>query len=101
MPDNIRNTETTTIGVAFEPTEDPTEQQLPPLNIDWNYVLSELESPDDEQLSSHLKERVNPLIRIQSIVDDKGFSLLHHAVLKGIPGKVQVLIDLFNKGIHE
>ena len=44
---------------------------------------------------------MRPLIRIRTIVDDKGFNLLHHAVLKGVPGKISVLIDLFNTGVYE
>jgi ankyrin repeat protein len=34
-------------------------------------------------------------------VDDKGFNLLHHAVLKGLVGKVGVLIELFKEGADE
>jgi hypothetical protein len=51
--------------VAFEPTEDASEAPLAAaINLDWNLVLSELESPGDEILQKHLKERINPLIRI-------------------------------------
>jgi len=46
----------------------------------------------------HLRDKVQPLTRLVEIVDDKGFNLLHHAVLKGVPGKVGMLLDLFNEG---
>jgi|TARA_B110000285_G_C14628748_1_gene382420 hypothetical protein len=35
---------------------------------------------------------------LSEIVDDKGFNLLHHAVLKAVPGKVGMLLDLFKRG---
>jgi len=63
--------------------------------------LAELESPEHDMLKIHLRQEIVPLSRIVEIVDDKGFNLLHHAVLKGVPGKVDVLIDLFNSGIYE
>jgi hypothetical protein len=31
---------------------------------------------------------------ITSLVDDKGLTLLHHAVLKGIEGKTKLIIDV-------
>jgi len=52
-------------------------------------------------LKIHLRQEIVPLSRIVEIVDDKGFNLLHHAVLKGVPGKVDVLVDLFKSGIYE
>ncbi len=38
---------------------------------------------------------------ITDIVDEKGFNLLHHAVLKGIPGKAKCLIDFVKKNAIE
>jgi hypothetical protein len=57
-----------------------------------------LENSDDLELMRHLDERVTPLTLLSEIVDDKGFNLLHHAVLKAVPGKVGMLLDLFNQG---
>ena len=50
-------------------------------------------------LKVYLKQTLLPLSRIAMMIDDKGFSLLHHAVLKGIPGKVAVIIDLFKSAM--
>jgi hypothetical protein len=49
-------------------------------------------------LKQHLQLTSKPLTKISQYHDDKGFSLLHHAVLKGIPGKVALLIELFKSG---
>lgn len=57
-----------------------------------------MEETDDLILQMHLRDKVQPLTRLVEIVDDKGFNLLHHAVLKGVPGKVGMLLDLFNEG---
>jgi len=47
--------------------------------------LIELESPDNYTLSKYLKNMEN---KITELVDAKGFNLLHHAILKGVDGKV-------------
>ena len=97
----FRATDVRTNNVDFLPTEDPTECHFGATAMDWNFILAELENPDDEELKHHLRENIQPLSRLHTIVDDKGFNLLHHAVLKGLNGKVGVLIDLFTSGAFE
>jgi len=60
--------------------------------FDWNVVLLELENPDNKHLGGVLR-RYCSSGDITNIVDEKGFNLLHHAVLKSVPGKVKCLID--------
>ena len=45
-------------------------------------------------LEVHVK--ASPFV-IANQKDDKGFTLLHHAVLKCVPGKVQKLLELARK----
>ncbi len=72
-----------------------------PLSYDWDYILEELAKEEHTDLLHHLKQGVAPLHRLTDIIDDKGFNLLHHAVLKGMPGKFGILIDLYNQGIYD
>lgn len=92
--------ESANAGIEFDHGVDKTSQQSL-IKVDWNFILAELESAEDDMLKLHLRSEIVPLSRIVEIVDDKGFNLLHHAVLKGVPGKVDVLLDLFNSGIYE
>jgi len=48
-------------------------------------MLAELESQTSEMLIQYVKSCSFKLVEVR---DEKGFSLLHHAVLKGVPGKV-------------
>ena len=91
----------TSFAVTFQGGTTDTKDRLTSVEVqfDWSFVLAELENPEDEMLKGHLKQTVIPLSRIATIIDDKGFSLLHHAVLKGIPGKVAVIIDLFKSAM--
>ena len=59
--------------------------------FDLNYVLAELETNDNFMLSNLLKDLGS--ISILDVKDKEGLTLLHHAVLKGIDGKTQLLID--------
>jgi hypothetical protein len=53
--------------------------------------LAELENTDNFMLCELLRELgTTPITGIR---DKKGLSLLHHAVLKGVDGKVQLLLD--------
>jgi ankyrin repeat protein len=66
--------------------------------INWNFVMNEIENEFGENLKKYLVECG---AKIDTIRDDKGFSLLHHAVLKGADGKVNQLIDIFNEQCDE
>ena len=61
------------------------------MEFDWSIFLAELETKENEMLQMHL--RSCPFL-INEQADEKGFTLIHHAVLKCVPGKVQTLIDL-------
>ena len=59
--------------------------------FDLNYVLAELESSDNFMLCNLLKDLGS--LSILDVRDKEGMSLLHHAVLKGVDGKTQLLLD--------
>jgi hypothetical protein len=59
--------------------------------FDLAYAMSELESPENQILSMLLK-KLGPY-PVYKIIDKNGMNLLHHAVLKGVEGKTQLLID--------
>jgi hypothetical protein len=42
---------------------------------------------------------VQPLADIVDVQDAQGFNLLHHAALKDTEGKIEMIIDLFKKGL--
>lgn len=50
-----------------------------------------MESPDNFILCDILKDLKEN--KIVDVVDDNGLTLLHHAVLKGVEGKVELLVD--------
>ena len=58
--------------------------------FDWQFALSELESADNFILCDLLREIDG---KITQVVDDGGLNQLHHAVLKGIEGKCELLLD--------
>ena len=61
--------------------------------FDWANFLSALETPENDMLKIYITNC--PIgIRIMDQADEKGFTLLHHAVLKCVPGKVLTLIKL-------
>ena len=62
--------------------------------FDWPLFLAELETKENEMLEIHVK---NCSCEIVTQQDEKGFNLLHHAVLKCIPGKLEKLISLAKK----
>lgn len=72
-------------GVFTKSRVDETQQ-----TFDWQFALGELESEENLLLRNILMTLSNP---ITEVFDDKGLSLLHHAVLKGIEGKTMLLID--------
>lgn len=60
-------------------------------NFNFAFAISELESQDNQMLVVILKELGDyPLVKI---ADRNGMTLMHHAVLKGVEGKTQLLID--------
>lgn len=58
---------------------------------DWSNVLVELETKENDLLENYVREQKIDLLRE---TDEKGFSMLHYAVLKCIPGKVLKVINL-------
>jgi palmitoyltransferase ZDHHC13/17 len=59
--------------------------------LDWSLLLAELEQPDFELLRQYLRKLY---INVLELADENGFTLLHHAVLKGQDGKVKQVINL-------
>lgn len=59
-------------------------------DLDWNFILRELEREENLFLNNFLKTLPCPITFIKDI---KGLNLLHHAVLKGVDGKTKLLID--------
>ena len=57
-----------------------------------------MEVPSNVLLITHLKSHIQPITRLIEWHDEKGFNILHHAVLKEQPGKVKALLDLFKVG---
>ena len=71
-----------------------TQQTLDIVNI-----LGELDADDNEGLAVLVR---NSPLPITEVVDENGFTLLHLAVTKGVPGKVEALIGLAkNKNASE
>ena len=64
------------------------------MEINWDRIQHELEQPRNENLQEYIKKLCASGHRMSKIEDSKGFNLLHHAVLKMTPGKVQFIIDL-------
>jgi hypothetical protein len=64
------------------------------VEIDWDFIIDELESNDNLILSNYLKSL--PKL-ICSLKDDKGLNILHHCVLKGVVGKTKFLVDYAKK----
>jgi len=75
--------------------ENSSQSGLTQTTFDWAIFLPELESMDDEMLAVQIRNNLS--IDMTEVADDKGFTLLHHAVLKGVPGKVEALIGLVKK----
>ena len=66
-------------------------QTEPSAPFDWDKFSNHLEEPDNVHFVQMLQNYQRNLIDIK---DEKGFTLLHHAVLCCIPGKVGALIKL-------
>ena len=72
-------------------TTDSNAKTVETYQFDWTLWLAELETKENEMLPTIIRECPLSLTEQK---DEKGFNLLHHAVLKCIPGKVQTLITL-------
>ncbi|CDW84555.1 dhhc zinc finger domain containing protein [Stylonychia lemnae] len=59
------------------------------VGTDWNLINNFLDQRDDFLLKKYLD---SCKVRIISIIDEKGFTLLHHATLKCRAGKIQFLL---------
>lgn len=70
------------------PTDKGTAQSS---TFDWQLIMTELESTSNEGLTAAVR---GSAVKITELADEKGFNLLHHAVLKEVPGKVKALIHL-------
>jgi hypothetical protein len=53
--------------------------------FDWHFCTAELENTDSYILIDILRDVTVP---ISTLVDENGLTLIHHAVLKGVDGKV-------------
>ena len=78
--------------LEFPPTPPPETPEE--LEFDWHFLTAELENQDSYILIDILRG-VN--VPITTLLDENGLSLIHHAVLKGVDGKVQILIDYAEK----
>lgn len=68
-----------------------TDSSMFPSVLDWSLLLAELEQPDFDLLRQYLRKLQ---INVLELADENGFTLVHHAVLKGIDGKVKQVISL-------
>lgn len=59
--------------------------------IDWDFVIRELEAEDDQMLLNYLNALNEP---VYMHFDQDDFTLLHQAVLKGLDGKVDLILKL-------
>ena len=59
--------------------------------FDWDAFLPELDEQDNTMLRVQIENSPVPLV---SQADERGFTLLHHAVLKCAPGKLGSLIKI-------
>lgn len=64
---------------------------LTQMTFDYNSIVRELEVPENTGLTRQVRFCPIPLC---DQADDKGFTLMHHAVISCVPGKVEVLIQL-------
>ena len=58
--------------------------------IDWNYILELLDDNDTSKLIKYFETTQQRLI---IMADDKGFTLLHHAVLKSRSDLIALLLN--------
>ena len=59
------------------------------MTFDLSIFLRELEVPENTNLTRQVRFCPLPLYEQ---ADEKGFTLMHHAVLACVPGKIEVLI---------
>ena len=70
-----------------------TGSEMFPSVLDWSLLLQELESTDFDLLQQYLKKLgLTPT----ELTDENGFTILHHAVLKGQVGKVDQVLQMVN-----
>lgn len=62
-----------------------TDSSMFPSVLDWSLVLAELDSSDFDLLEQYLRKLQ---LNLLEMADENGFTLLHHAVMKGHEGKV-------------
>ena len=74
-----------------------TSSKLTQQTYDWAMFLGELESTDNKKLLNQVRQC--PFTIVEQ-TDEKGFTLVHHAVLSCIAGKVQTLINLTKEFQH-
>ena len=67
------------------------------IRVDWLLLYNQIDQVSTSALFEHIKRLVSSGHLMTNLADEKGFNLLHHAVLKGVPGKVAFLIDLCKK----
>lgn len=68
-----------------------TDSSIFPSVLDWSLLLAELEQPDFNLLKQYLRKLY---INVLELADENGFTLVHHAVLKGNEGKVNQVVEL-------
>ena len=61
--------------------------------MEWTRLLNEIDRVTNDALLVYLKDLSAQGYKLTQIEDEKNFNLLHHAVLKGHPGKVCFLIE--------
>lgn len=77
-------------GDAFASVQSYGNEMFPNV-LDWSLLLAEMDNTCFDLLSQYLKKlHLNPV----ELADENGFTLLHHAVLKGQIGKVDQVVDM-------
>ena len=61
------------------------------VSFDWKPIIASLDCESNHALGQLAESCPLPLVDYR---DEKGFSLVHHAAIKNVPGKVEEIIRL-------
>lgn len=66
-------------------------------SVDWSLITAAIANANDSMLAECLLTLHNFGHALDGLKDAKDFTLLHHAVLKGTPGKLQFIIETVHR----